>query len=57
MTRAGGCATSPPGWASPSAAHTGIVTDLAEAGYAVKQKGCRCNRYQVQAHMPLPEPH
>jgi hypothetical protein len=34
----------------------GIVADLAEAGYAVKQKGCRCNRYQVQAHMPLPEP-
>jgi len=34
----------------------GIVTDLAEAGYAVKQKDCRCNRYQVQAHMPLPEP-
>jgi DNA-binding IclR family transcriptional regulator len=21
----------------------GIVTDLAEAGYAVKQKDCRCN--------------
>jgi len=34
----------------------GIVTDLAEAGYAVKQKDCRCNRYQIQAHMPLPEP-
>jgi MarR family len=34
----------------------GIVTDLAEAGYIVKQKnGCR-NRYQVQAHLPLPEP-
>ena len=35
----------------------GIVTDLAEAGYAVKQKDGRCNRYQVQAGMPLPEPH
>ena len=34
----------------------GIVTDLAAAGYAVKQKDGRCNRYQIQAHMPLPEP-
>ena len=34
----------------------GIVTDLAEAGYLVKQKDGRRNRYQVQAHLPLPEP-
>ena len=34
----------------------GIVTELAEAGYVVKQKDGRRNRYQVQAHLPLPEP-
>ena len=34
----------------------GIVTDLAKAGYVVKQKDGRRNRYQIQAHMPLPEP-
>jgi predicted DNA-binding transcriptional regulator YafY len=34
----------------------GIVSDLAAAGYAVKQKDGRRNRYQIQAHMPLPEP-
>ncbi len=34
----------------------GIVTDLAADGYAVKQKHGRGNRYQIQAHMPLPEP-
>ena len=34
----------------------GIVADLAAAGYAVKQKDGRRNRYQIQAHMPLPEP-
>jgi uncharacterized protein YcfJ len=34
----------------------GIVTDLTAAGYTVKQKDGRCNRYQIQAHMPLPEP-
>ena len=33
-----------------------IVTDLAEAGYVVKQKDGRRNRYQIQAHLPLPEP-
>jgi len=33
----------------------GIVTDLAEAGYVIKQKDGRRNRYQIQAHMPLPE--
>jgi hypothetical protein len=34
----------------------GIVADLAEAGYIVKQKNGRRNRYQIQAHLPLPEP-
>ena len=33
----------------------GIVTDLAEAGYLVKDKDGRRNRYQVQAHLPLRE--
>jgi hypothetical protein len=34
----------------------GIVIDLAEAGYIVKQKEGRRNRYEIQAHLPLPEP-
>ena len=34
----------------------GIVTDLAEAGYIIKHKDGRRNRYQIQAHLPLPEP-
>jgi len=33
-----------------------IVLDLAEAGYIVKEKAGRRNRYQIQAHLPLPEP-
>ena len=33
-----------------------IVADLAAAGYAVKQKDGRRNRYQIQAHLPLTEP-
>ena len=33
-----------------------IVSDLAEAGYVLKTKDGRRNRYEVQAHMPLPEP-
>jgi predicted transcriptional regulator len=33
-----------------------IVTDLTAAGYVVKQKDGRRNRYQIQAHLPLPEP-
>jgi hypothetical protein len=33
----------------------GIVSDLAVAGYVVKQKDGRRNRYQVQAHVPWPE--
>jgi MarR family len=34
----------------------GIVTELAEAGYVVKQKDGRRNRYEIQAHLPLPDP-
>ena len=34
----------------------GIVTDLTEAGYVIKHKDGRRNRYQIQAHLPLPEP-
>ena len=34
----------------------GIVSDLAQAGYIVKQKDGRRNRYEIQAHLPLPEP-
>jgi DNA-binding IclR family transcriptional regulator len=33
----------------------GIITDLAEAGHVVKQKDGRRNRYQIQAHLPLPD--
>ena len=33
----------------------GIVAELAEAGYVVRQKDGRRNRYQIQAHLPLPE--
>jgi hypothetical protein len=33
----------------------GIITDLAEAGYVVKEKDGRRNRYHIQAHLPLPE--
>jgi hypothetical protein len=33
-----------------------IVTDLAQAGYVIKQKDGRRNRYQIEAHLPLPEP-
>jgi DNA-binding Lrp family transcriptional regulator len=33
-----------------------IVLDLAEAGYIVKEKSGRRNRYQIQTHLPLPEP-
>lgn len=34
----------------------GIVTDLAAAGYVVKARDGRRNRYQVQVHLPLREP-
>jgi hypothetical protein len=31
------------------------ITDLTAAGYLVKQKDGRRNRYQIQAHLPLRE--
>ena len=34
----------------------GIITDLVKAGYVVKEKDGRRNRYHIQAHLPLPEP-
>ena len=34
----------------------GIVTDLTEAGYVVKHKDGRRNRYQIQARLPLGRP-
>jgi hypothetical protein len=33
----------------------GIIADLVEAGYVVKEKDGRRNRYHIQAHLPLPE--
>ncbi len=33
----------------------GIVDDLTKAGYVVKQKEGRRNRYQIQDHLPIPE--
>jgi hypothetical protein len=33
----------------------GIVTDLVEAGYLIKERGGRRNRYHIQQHLPLPE--
>jgi hypothetical protein len=34
----------------------GIVADLTEAGYVVKQKDGRRNHYQIQANLPLRRP-
>ena len=34
----------------------GIVTDLTDAGYLVKEKEGRRNRYEIQIDLPLPEP-
>ncbi len=31
----------------------GIVNDLTEAGYVVKEKDGRRNRYRIQEHLPL----
>ena len=33
----------------------GIVADLTEAGYIVKHKDGRRNRYAIQTHLPLPD--
>lgn len=34
----------------------GIVADLTVAGYVVKEKDGRRNRYHIQPHLPLPDP-
>jgi hypothetical protein len=34
----------------------GIVADLADAGYVVKEKEGRRNRYHIQDHLPLRDP-
>jgi hypothetical protein len=34
----------------------GIVVDLTAAGYVVKEKDGRRNRYHIQAHQPLRDP-
>jgi predicted ArsR family transcriptional regulator len=33
----------------------GILADLANAGYVVKERDGRRNHYQIQRHLPLPE--
>jgi hypothetical protein len=33
----------------------GIVDDLTKAGYVVKERDGRRNRYQIEHHLPLPE--
>jgi len=33
----------------------GIIAELVEVGYVVKEKDGRRNRYHIQAHLPLPE--
>lgn len=33
-----------------------IIADLTQAGYVMKTKDGRRNRYQIQARVPLPEP-
>jgi hypothetical protein len=35
---------------------TVFATRAVKAGYVVKQKEGRCNRYRVQAHLQLPDP-
>jgi MarR family protein len=34
----------------------GIVADLVAAGYVVKDKDGRRNRYSIHEHLPLPDP-
>ena len=34
----------------------GIVQDLTEAGYIIKQKDGRRNRYRIETDLPLPDP-
>jgi predicted transcriptional regulator len=37
------------------AAHR-IVVELADAGYITRERNGRRNQYQIQAHLPLPDP-
>jgi DNA-binding transcriptional ArsR family regulator len=32
-----------------------IVSDLTDAGYVIKEKDGRRNRYEIQGHFPLPD--
>jgi DNA-binding IclR family transcriptional regulator len=41
---------------TPERSAFGIITDLVEAGYVVKEKDGRRDRYHIQAHLPLSEP-
>ncbi len=34
----------------------GVVADLTEAGYVIKERDGRRNRYEIQHHLPLPDP-
>ncbi len=34
----------------------GVVADLTEVGYVIKERDGRRNRYEVQHHLPLVEP-
>ena len=34
----------------------GLINELAEAGYVVKKKDGRRNRYEIQTHLPLRDP-
>jgi hypothetical protein len=43
-------------WASPSAPPTPSSPTRPRPGYEVRQKHGRRNRYQIHAHLPLPEP-
>jgi len=38
------------------AAHR-IVGELADAGYITRERTGRRNRYTIQSHLPLPDPH
>jgi DNA-binding transcriptional ArsR family regulator len=33
----------------------GVVADLSEAGYVLKERDGRRNRYHIQRHLPLPD--
>jgi DNA-binding MarR family transcriptional regulator len=34
----------------------GVVADLTDAGYVIKERDGRRNRYEIQHHLPLVEP-